>query len=76
MLDRLGEGERANPFMFAGKWYWWDENGTYSKAYDTHSGALRDMLAYTRWMEDGPTLWERFWYGVTMWRLWLWRLSL
>lgn len=56
---------RQNPFQHAGLWYFYDETGDTSKPYPSQRAALRALLGYMKYLEDGPTLWQRMrweWY--------------
>jgi len=64
---------QRNPFpvYIAGKlmgWKWIDETGDESeKTYPTQMDALRDLLSYCDFLNNGPTLWQK----ITAWfRLW------
>lgn len=50
-----------NPFPHAGKWYWRDETGDLSEAFDTQRGALRDLLDYLDYLDTGKLPWKHRW---------------
>lgn len=55
---------KANPFEHAGHWYWLDETGEVSRAFKTQRAALRDLLNYLDWLDNGPNLWQRIWWPL------------
>jgi hypothetical protein len=51
-------------------WRWYDETGCMqNRTYPTQMDALRDLMRYVRYLERGPTLWQRVWWPVryTLW---------
>lgn len=51
-------------------WKWFDETGCdCEKLYASQEAALRDCLSYVRWLNHGPTLWQRVWWPLR-YKLW------
>lgn len=55
---------RENPFRMGDNWYWLDETGAWSKPHKSQRAALTDLLRYMKWLEEGPTLWQRSWWPI------------
>jgi hypothetical protein len=62
---------RRNPYPVyndAGEllgWKWHNENFQECTAlYETQREALKDMLAYMCYLENGPTWWQRIWWPL------------
>lgn len=62
---------QANPFKFAGRWYWHDETGEATGPYTSQSAALRGLLKYMDWLETGGpwwfkllVAWKEFWHDT------------
>ncbi len=47
-----------------GKFYFLDETGDYRGPYKSRRQALRRLKGYTYWLDHGPTLWQRIYWGV------------
>lgn len=51
-------------------WKWIDETGDiHHKRYDNQLDALYDLLKYIKYLNHGPTFWQRLWWPVR-YRFW------
>lgn len=51
-------------------WRWLDETGCPSdRMYATQRAALKDLLKYIDFLENGPNLWQRLWWPIR-YKLW------
>lgn len=59
-----------NPFPSLGKWWFHDENGKTYGPYPTQMHALKHLMKYITWLDNGPTIWQSLWWPVryTFWR--------
>lgn len=53
-------------------WRWLDETGAASdKLYPSQAAALKDLMGYINFLNNGPNLWQRMWWPIryTLWPL-------
>ena len=61
---------QRNPFPVevAGKvlgWKWYNELGDECRGvFPTQKAALKDLLRYMHWLDNGPTLWQKLWWPI------------
>lgn len=56
-----------NPFKAIDGWYWIDETGDTYGPYPSQRTALRGLLDYWDYLEEGPTLWQRLSWPFRAW---------
>lgn len=75
MSDRPPDLKR-NPYPVLGPfgaptgWKWFDEYGTPCEIlYPTQAKALRALLAYSDWLDNGPNWYQKIWWPIryTLW---------
>jgi len=54
----------ANPYERFGAWYFHDELGDEYGPFKTEAKAEKELKAYAKWLEHGPTLWQRVWWPI------------
>lgn len=57
-----------NPYERDGKWFFYDEMGCEYGPYKSQQKAARELKSYCRWLDKGPTRWQRFWWPIIYWR--------
>lgn len=46
-------------------WKWKDEDGCpCDKTFKSQNDALTDLMRYIRWLDHGPTIWQKLWWPV------------
>lgn len=75
-------GSLANPYRLAQddgtyRWYFRDETGDPYGPYPSEARAKKELEAYCRFLDHGPTRWQRIWWPTrsTLKRAWKWMTS-
>lgn len=56
------------------RWFFYDETGDEHGPYRTRRCAERELARYCRWLDSGPTRWQKIWWPVKRFARDYWRL--